>query len=61
MPLHIGRVDATVDIARAVDPAQTGPPPAPAPSGAAMDIESLRSMVLQILREELESVQRRQG
>jgi hypothetical protein len=62
MPLHIGRVEAEMDIAPARDgglAAPEGPPTQAAP--AAATIESLRPMVLQILREELASFQRQQG
>jgi hypothetical protein len=62
MPLHIGRVEANLDISGATETRQPAPPAAPAPArGAGIDIESLRPMVLEILREELASVQRQQG
>lgn len=62
MPLHIGRVEAEMDIAPSRDTElapQAGPPAQAAP--AAANIESLRPIVLQILREELASFQRQQG
>ena len=61
MPLHIGRVDADVNIARAADPAQAGAPAASSSPASGIDMERLRPMVVQILQEELASVQRQQG
>jgi hypothetical protein len=61
MPLHIGRVDAEIEITpnRDASPrADAAPARAAAPG---VSIESLRPLVLQILREEMASFQRQQG
>jgi len=65
MPLHIGKVNAEVDIMRAADPAALAAPAASASPGVSqagsVDVDWLRAMVLQILSEELASFQRQQG
>jgi hypothetical protein len=63
MPLHIGRVEADMDITPAAD---TGPPPSTgAGDGPAaannVDVAQLRPLVVQILQEELASFQRQRG
>ncbi len=66
MPLHIGRVDAEMDVRPRSDPSSSNPTvggPAPGGSGAASSNlkEHLRPIVVEILNEELERLRRRQG
>ncbi len=60
MPLHIGRVEADVDVMPSPDVGPQAQSGSPAPS-VTWDIEKLRPIVLQILQEELAAFRRQQG
>jgi hypothetical protein len=60
MPVQIGEMHTEVDV-RPPDAAAAAPPAAMTRGNDRMEIERLRPLVLQILREELERLRRQQG